>query len=137
MQNIYWKLQENFIWCHFNMKQLRQPHKSIMRACFRIWLTSGNIYSSTYYHNDSKSCFQYKILHNALYLNQKLFLFHKLNISFCNLEDEAFIHLFAHSSKTKELQCTVIEYLKKIFIFFYYHHRAPFLDSLKVMIKFF
>ena len=46
---------------------------------------------------DSKlRCFQYKILRNTLYLNQKLFLFRKHNTSlcsFCNLEDETVIHL--------------------------------------------
>ena len=60
--------------------------------------------------------FQYKILHNTLYLNQKLFLFYKLNTSpcsFCNLEDETVIHLFVHCSKTKRLQCTIIEYFKR------------------------
>ena len=63
---------------------------------------------------DSKlRCFQYKILHNTLYLNQKLFLFHKHNTSlcsFCNLEDETVIHLFDHCYKTKRLWCRVIEY---------------------------
>ena len=46
---------------------------------------------------DSKlQCFQYKILHNTLYLNQKFFLFRKHNTllcSFCNLEDETVIKL--------------------------------------------
>ena len=45
---------------------------------------------------DSKICFQYKILHNTLHLDQKLF-FHKHNTSlcsFCNLEDETVIHFF-------------------------------------------
>ena len=44
-----------------------------------------------------RRCFQYKILHNTLYLNQKLFLFHKHNISFCSfchLEDETFSFIF-------------------------------------------
>ena len=82
-------------------------------------------------------CFQYKILHNTLYLNQKLFLFRKHNTSlcsFCNLEDEKVIHLFAHCSKTKRLRCTVIQL---IFIFLNYHHRVPSLASLKLMIKYF
>ena len=65
---------------------------------------------------DSKlRCFQYKILHNTLYLNQKLFLFCKHDTplcSFCNLEDETVIHLFVHCSKTKGLWCTVIEFFK-------------------------
>ena len=75
---------------------------------------------------DSKLwCFQYIILHNTLYLNEKLFLFHKHNTalcSFCNLEDETVIHLFVYCSKTKQLSCTVIQY---------------FLASLKLMIKYF
>ena len=65
---------------------------------------------------DSKlRCFQYKILHNTLYLNEQLFLFRKHNaslFSFCNLEDETVIHLFVRCSKTKRLWCTVIEYFK-------------------------
>ena len=55
------------------------------------------------------------MLHNALYLNQKLFLFRKHNTSlcsFCNLEDKTVIHLFAHCSKAKRLWCTVIEYFE-------------------------
>ena len=66
---------------------------------------------------DSKlPCFQYKISHNTLYLDQKLFLFPKENTllcSFCNLEDETVIHLFAHCCKTKRLWCTVTEYFKR------------------------
>ena len=54
---------------------------------------------------DSKlQCFQYNILQNTLYLNQKLFSFCKHNNPlgpFCNLEDEMVIHLFVHCSKTK------------------------------------
>ena len=63
---------------------------------------------------DSKlQCFQYKILRNTLYLNQKLFLFRKHNTSLCsfcsfyNLEDETVIRLFIHYSITKWLFCTV------------------------------
>ena len=65
---------------------------------------------------DSKLwCFQYIILHNTLYLNEKLFLFHKHNTalcSFCNLEGETVIHLFVYCSKTKRLWCTIIEFFK-------------------------
>ena len=65
---------------------------------------------------DSKlRCFQYKILHNTLYLNEQLFSFRKHNaslFSFCNLEDETVIHLFVSCSKTKRLWCTVIEYFR-------------------------
>ena len=64
---------------------------------------------------DSKlQCFQYKILYNTLYVNQKLFLFRKHNTSlcsFCNLEDETVIHLFCWLF-SKRLWCTVIEYFK-------------------------
>ena len=66
---------------------------------------------------DSKlRCFQYKILYNILYLNQKLILFRKHNTSlcsFCNLEDETVFQIFFHCSKTKRLWCTVIEYFKR------------------------
>ena len=63
--------------------------------------------------------FQYKSLHNTLYLNQKLFPFRKHNnplCSFCNLEDETVIHLFVNCSKTKQLWCTAIEYFKINFL---------------------
>ena len=50
--------------------------------------------------------FQYKILHNALFLNKKLFIFGKTNTafcSFCNLFDETIVHLFCECGKTKAL----------------------------------
>ena len=48
-------------------------------------------------------CFQYKILHNILYLNQELFIFGKTETkycSFCKIEEETAIHLFATCSET-------------------------------------
>ena len=72
--------------------------------------------SSTFTTLHSKlRCFQYKNVHNILYLNQKLFLFWKHNTSlcpFCNLEDETVIHLAIHSSKNKRIWHTVIDYFK-------------------------
>ena len=41
--------------------------------------------------------FQYKVLHNVLYLNQKLFLFRIAPsplCSFCNTEEETVVHIF-------------------------------------------
>ena len=41
--------------------------------------------------------FQFKILHNVLFLNKKLFLFHKVPsplCSFCNKEEETILHTF-------------------------------------------
>ena len=41
--------------------------------------------------------FQYKTLHNVLYLNKELFKFNKINspeCSFCKCEEETAIHLF-------------------------------------------
>ena len=51
-------------------------------------------------------CFQYKILHNVLYLNKKLFTFGKTDTklcSFCNLEDETVLRLFAYCTKSTNL----------------------------------
>ena len=52
---------------------------------------------------DSKlQYFQYKILHNALHLNQNYVPKHNTSLcSFCNLEDEKVIHLLVHCSKTE------------------------------------
>ena len=50
--------------------------------------------------------FQYKILNNVLYLNDKLFVFGKseTNIcSFCKLEDETITHLFIDCNYSKSL----------------------------------
>ena len=50
--------------------------------------------------------FQYKILHNVLYLNKKLFEFNKINspeCSFCIFEEETTIHLFHICRKTQAL----------------------------------
>ena len=47
--------------------------------------------------------FQYKILHNVLYLNKKLFIFGKTDAKLCsfwNLEDETADHLFSKCTKT-------------------------------------
>ena len=50
--------------------------------------------------------FQYKILHNILFLNKKLYLFKITKsplYSYCNTYDEIPIHLFCESSSTKYL----------------------------------
>ena len=52
---------------------------------------------------DSKiRIFQYKILHNVLYLNKKLFEINKIS-SFCKCEEEATIHLFRICRKMQDL----------------------------------
>ena len=48
--------------------------------------------------------FQYKILNNVLYLNEKLFKFKIVSsrlCSFCNSEDEIPVHLFYSCNQTK------------------------------------
>ena len=66
--------------------------------------TSYNYYLTTI---DTKLReFQYKILKNVLFLNKRLFTFAKSNTtlcSFCHLEDETVIHLFALCRETKVL----------------------------------
>ena len=55
-------------------------------------------------------CFQYKILHNVLYLNKKLFIFGKTNTklcSLCNLEDQITLHIFPNSTKTNILWANI------------------------------
>ena len=50
--------------------------------------------------------FQYKILHNILFLNKKLYLFGKTEsplCSYCNTIDETPIHLFCECNSTKYL----------------------------------
>ena len=50
--------------------------------------------------------FQYKILNNVLYLNEKLFKFKIVSstlCSLCNSENETFIHLFYSCNQTKSL----------------------------------
>ena len=58
--------------------------------------------------------FQYKILHNVLYLNKKLFKFKKINspeCSFCKCEEETTIHLFHSCRKTQTLWTQISSHL--------------------------
>ena len=68
-------------------------------------------------HNTRLCVFQYKVQNNALYLNKHLYIF-KLSdtkpCSFCNLEDETIIHLFANCSKSKTLFNSLKEFFKDI-----------------------
>ena len=92
-----WKaIRRNFNWYHFNITQLHQLQKSILRVYFKIWLCSGNIF--------------FYIIPCTF---QKTILFCKHNTSlcsFCDFEDEAVINIFVHCSKTKRLWCTVTQY---------------------------
>ena len=59
--------------------------------------------------------FQYKILNNVLYLNEKLFRFKKISCplcSFCQSENETLIHLFHGCIKTNLLWYKLKEFLK-------------------------
>ena len=58
--------------------------------------------------------FQYKILNNFLYLNEKYFRFKFVSLpvcSFCNSEDETPLHLFDSCNQTKSLQSKFQELL--------------------------
>ena len=60
--------------------------------------------------------FQYKILHNVLYLNKKLFEFNNINLpecSFCKCEEETTIHLFHICRKTQALWMQLTSHLNK------------------------
>ena len=57
--------------------------------------------------------FQYKILHNLLYLNKKRFIFGKTDTklwSFCNHEDETTLYLFANCTKTDIIRANIKEF---------------------------
>ena len=59
---------------------------------------------------------QYKILHNVLYLNKKLFKFSKINspeCSFCKCEEETTIHLFHICRKTQALWTKLTSHLNR------------------------
>ena len=60
--------------------------------------------------------FQYKILHNVLHLNKKLFEFNKINsleCSFCKCEEETTIHLFRICRKTQALWTQFTSHLNR------------------------
>ena len=60
--------------------------------------------------------FQYKILHNFLYLSKKLFEFNKISspeCSFCKCEEEATIHSFHICRKTQALWTQLTSHLKR------------------------
>ena len=62
--------------------------------------------------------FQYNILNNDLYLNDKLFVFGKseTNIcSFCKLEDEAITHLFIDCNYSKSLWNKIKDFFNNVF----------------------
>ena len=60
--------------------------------------------------------FQYKILNNILYLNNRLYKFgyvQSLLCSLCNSETETMIHLFCHCSKTLQLWSSLSNWYKE------------------------
>ena len=60
--------------------------------------------------------FQFKILHNVLCLNKKLFEFNKINspeCSFCKCEEETTIHLFHICRKTQALWTRLTSHLNR------------------------
>lgn len=65
---------------------------------------------------DTQLCiFQYKLLHNVLYLSKNLFIFITFDTklcTFCNLKDETTTHLFANCFKRKILWNSLKESFK-------------------------
>ena len=58
-------------------------------------------------------CFQYKILHNILYLNEKLYLFKEVDTKlcpFCEKYNETIIHLFTSCSVTVNFWNNIKDY---------------------------
>ena len=89
----------NFIPFQFSLKILNVPHKNTFK------ITSVNdIYSLPQMVSIDPeprpfSIFQFKISHTVLYLNKDIVIFGKTGTklwSFCNLEDETALHLFAN-----------------------------------------
>ena len=69
------------------------------------WTKIFTLPSLTTYNTYLRS-FQYKILHNILFLNKKLYLSGKTKsplCSYCNTNDETPIHLFCECNSTKSL----------------------------------
>ena len=76
--------------------------------------------------------FQYKILHNVLYLNKKLFKFNKINspeCSFCKCEVETTIHLFHICRKRQALWTQLTSHLNR-------HLNLPYLTPQSVIFDF-
>ena len=72
------------------------------------WQTSIDSYSRT---------FQFKCLHNILFLNERLFKLKHSNTQlcyFCNLAQGNMIHLFSECQITKELWCQIQTSLPEI-----------------------
>lgn len=61
--------------------------------------------------------FQFKMLHTVLYLNKNIFIFGKTGTklwSFCNLEDETALHLFANCTKTNIFWANITSFSMEI-----------------------
>ena len=96
--------------------------------------------------------FQYKILNNVLYLNEKLFRFKKISCplcSFCQSKNETPIHLFHECIKTNLLWYKLKEFLKTeidlpvnmpqsaIFGFLYYENNSDIINHLLLIFKYY
>ena len=95
---------------------LKLCHKYILKNQTEIYIS----YARHVTIDTNLRIFQYKLLNNVLYLNEKLF---KFNIvfsplcSFCNSEDETPIHLFHPCNQTKSHWSKLQELLNsKVFI---------------------
>ena len=66
------------------------------QICLLLWIITINSYQRN---------FQYKILHNILYLNKKLYIFGKINslCSICHSNDEAVANLFCECVRVSQL----------------------------------
>ena len=91
--------------------------------------------------------FQYKILNNVLYLNEKLFRFKKLSCPlccFCQSENKTPIHLFHGCIKTDSLWYKLKKFLKgkidlpvKIFGFLNYENNSDIINHLLLIFKYY
>ena len=91
--------------------------------------------------------FQYKILNNVLYLNEKLFRFKKLSCPlccFCQSENKTPIHLFHGCIKTNSLWYKLKKFLKgkidlpvKIFGFLNYENNSDIINHLLLIFKYY
>ena len=71
--------------------------------------------------------FQFKMLHTVLYLNKNIFIFGKTGTklwSFCNLEDETALHLFANCTKSNIFWANITSFSMEIWNLLQWLHSA-------------
>lgn len=115
------------------VEKLNSRELYLFSIYFKNTKPSSQVYFENYFRNDQLMwndiyvlprtvtidsrlrCFQYKILHNVLHLNEKLFLFKKTDSKlcpFCKSFNETVIHIFAKCVVTARLWSNIKEFFK-------------------------